>query len=909
MDKGTWHSKSVEETIRLLKTSGERGLGEEEAKRRFKEYGPNELKEEKGIGPLGIFISQFKSILVIILILSSIVSGYIDVFIEHEAPMEMYLILAIVLMMALLGFYQEYRAEKAVKALKAMVVPEATVVRDGKLRIIPSRNLVPGDLIISNPGSRVPADSRLIEELRMKTDEAPLTGESIPVTKSLEALPEETPIAEKKNMLFMGTHVVRGKGKAIVTSTGMNTEFGKIAKMVQEVEEETPPLKRKIEILGRELLLASTIGVALASLFGIILGRPLIEMLMVGVSLAVSCIPEALPAVLTITLALGARKLADKNAIARKLASVETLGGVTVICSDKTGTLTKNEMTVREIYANNQIFRVTGSGYAPKGEFLRGDNSSDARDEHLNLLLKIGCLCNNAKLEDSEKGWTMIGDPTEGALVTVAAKAGVWQENLQANYPRIDELMFESERKQMTTIHKVNGEKVAYVKGAPEVILKESTHISVNGIVRELTKKKREQILGVVQAMASRALRVLAMAYRKLPETLKEYSPEVVEKNLIFVGITGIIDPPRPEVLKAVKLCEKAGIKSVMITGDHKLTAMAIAKEIGMVHNEESSALTGLDLDRMNDEDLDNVVNDVVVYARVSPQHKLRVAQSLKRLGHVVAMTGDGVNDAPAIKTADIGIAMGIKGTDVTKEASDMILADDNFATIVKAVEMGRQIYHNIRKYLRLMVAANFDEIFEITACAILGWPLALIPIHILWINLMTDGLPAIALSFDPVERDVMELPPRDPKERILSGMTLFVIVAALMDWSSDFLPFSWIYLTTGDVARARTVVFTAICIFEYFLTYNCRSETHSIWRLGWRGLTENRGLLYSIIISFGFQLVIIYVPFFNVIFKTVPLSPYDWLLVLVGSASGLLVLPEIFMRPAKYYKQKNKEG
>jgi len=907
MDQGAWHSKTVEETIGLLKTSGERGLSEDEAKRRFKEYGPNELKEEKGVSPLGIFISQFKSILVIVLILSAVVSGYIDVSIEHEAPMDMYLILAIVLLMTLLGSYQEYRAEKAVKALKAMVVPEAAVMRGGNVETILSRNLVPGDLIILDPGSRIPADSRIIEEIHMKTDEAPLTGESTPVSKFLGALPEEAPLAERKNMLFMGTHVVRGKGKAIVTSTGMKTEFGKIATMVQEVEEEQAPLKRKLEILGRELLLASVIGTVLASSFGIIFGRPVVEMFMIGVSLAVSCIPEALPAVLTITLALGARKLAQNNAVARKLASVETLGGVTVICSDKTGTLTKNEMTVRGIYANNRMFDVTGSGYEPKGKFSCVNNPSDSVDEHLNLLLTIGCLCNNAKLESSEKGWRIIGDPTEGALLTVAAKAGIWQEALQAKFPRIDELVFESERKQMTTIHRVNGEIVAYVKGAPEVMLEESTHIYVNGSVRVLTKRKKEQILSTVQTMASGALRVLAMAYRRLPETIKEYSPEIVERNLIFVGIAGMIDPPRPEVSEAVKTCEKAGIRSVMITGDHQLTAMAIAKEIGMVHSEESKVLTGLDLDKMSDEDLDKVVNDVVVYARVSPQHKLRIAQSLKRLGHVVAMTGDGVNDAPAIKTADIGIAMGIKGTDVTKEASDMILADDNFATIVRSVEMGRQIYHNIRKYIRLMVSANFDEIFEITACAILGWPMILIPIHILWVNLMTDGLPAVALSFDPAERDTMELPPRDPKERILSGMTLFVVVAAIIDWSSNFLGFSWIYLTTGDVARARTISFTVICLFEYFLTYNCRSETHSIWRLGWRGLTENRGLFYSVIVSIGFQLAIIYIPFFNVIFRTVPLSLYDWLFVLVGSASGLLVLPEIFMRPARYYAQKNK--
>ena len=766
MENKDWHAKNIETVLESL-SSNRSGISGEEAKERLERYGPNELREEKKVTPLEIFLSQFKSILVIILIVSAVFSAYIAIR-EGEAMTDTYVILFIVVMNAILGFVQEYRAEQAVEALKKMVSPHVLVLRDGKEQSIDSKDLVPGDIALLEAGSRVPADSRLIEAANLQVDEAALTGESTPVTKRLDALGKDVGIGDRKNMVFMGTVVTGGRAVAVVTETGMSTEFGKIAGMVQAVEVEEPPLKQKMEKMGRQLGAISVILTIWVFIIGAFVHNLGLEtMFMTAISLAVSAIPEGLPAVLTITLALGVSRMAKQKAIVRKLASVETLGSTTVICSDKTGTLTRNEMTAKQITYGDSVIDISGSGYAPTGEFtMYGEPVTPRENGDVDLLLRIGFLNNDAHLLESEGNWVVFGDPTEGALTVVGAKAGMGEE-LKRDYPRVGEFPFDSTRKMMTTIHDgPDGVRIAYVKGAPEVILRRSVSIIEKGEVRPLSEADHEHALFTMQAMASDALRVLAMSYKEMADNIDDYEMEAVESGLTYVGLVGMIDPAREEVPLAINTCKQAGIRTVMVTGDHRLTAVAIAKEIGMLEEETpGSVMIGEELEEIDDDRLDEVIEDISVFARVSPEHKMRIAMSLKRNGHIVAMTGDGVNDAPALKAADIGIAMGIKGTDVTKEASDMVLEDDNFATIVRAVQGGRHIYDNVTKYLRLMLAANFDEFIEITVCTLLGLPLPFLPIHVLWVNLVTDGLPAVALSIDPPDPDLMKYPPRNPGE------------------------------------------------------------------------------------------------------------------------------------------------
>jgi len=894
MEKGTWHAVDIEQVMESLGT-GPKGLSSEEALRRLEEYGPNELREEKKVTPLEIFVGQFKSILVIILILSAVVSSYISTR-KGEPYTDTYVILAIVVMNAVLGFVQEYRAEKAVEALKRMVAPHVVAFRDGREESIDSKSLVPGDVVLLEAGSRVPADGRLLEAVNMRVDEAALTGESTPVTKRRGVMAEKTGVSDRINMVFMGTILTGGRAVEVVTTTGMRTEFGKIAGMVQALKEEEPPLKRKMERMGRQLGIISVVLCVWVFLIGVLVHQLDLEtMFMTAVSLAVSAIPEGLPAVLTITLALGVSRMARQKSIVRKLASVETLGSTTVICSDKTGTLTRNEMTVSRVASRGRAISVTGAGYAPEGEFILEKASIDpTADSDLELLLRIGALCNDAHLHENEGGWGIYGDPTEGALVVAAAKGGLGLEDLKKIYPRIGEIPFESARKRMTTVHTTpEGGKVAYVKGAPEIILSRSVGIYEDGAVRPLTDSDRERLFSAMKGMAGDALRVLAMGYKELPPTLEEFQPEDVELGLTFVGLVGMIDPPRKEVPKAIEVSKHAGIRSVMVTGDHRLTAVAIALDIGMLEEETpQSVLTGDDLTGMSDEDLDYVIDEVRVFARVSPEHKMRIAQSLKRKGHIVAMTGDGVNDAPALKAADIGVAMGIKGTDVTKEASDMVLEDDNFATIVRAVEGGRHIYDNITKYLRLMLAANFDEFLEITVCTLLGLPLPFLPIHVLWINLVTDGIPAVALSIDPKDPDLMRYPPRNPNEGLLTRYWRFIIFAAIVDFISDFVPFLWVYGVTLDPVQARTVSFTSIVFFEFLLAYQSRSETHHIFALGWRGLTANKMLFVSVVFSLVLQFAIVYLPPLQNLFHVAPLTPFQLSLCFIGSLTAFLILP-----------------
>ncbi len=893
LENKAWHAEDIESVLKILGTN-RRGIEEKDAKERLEHYGPNELKEERKTTPLELFIGQFKSVLVIILILSAIVSYYIS-FRKGEPFTDTYVILFIVVMNAILGFVQEYRAEQAVEALKRMVSPQVLVLRDGREQSINSKELVPGDIILLEAGNRIPADARLVEVANLQIDEAALTGESTPVTKRLGVLSADISIGDRRNVVFMGTIVTGGRSVAVVTETGMRTEFGKIAGMVQAIDVEEPPLKQRMEKMGRQLGAISVILCIWVFLIGVFVHQfDLDTMFMTSISLAVSAIPEGLPAVLTITLALGVSRMAKQKAIIRKLASVETLGSTTVICSDKTGTLTRNEMTVKRITSGNRVIDITGVGYSPTGDFVVGDKTlKPLADKDLDLLLRIGYLNNDSHLQQNSDSWVVFGDPTEGALTVLGAKAGLG-EDLKERYPRVGEFTFESTRKMMSTIHSTpDGGKVAYVKGAPEIILERCNNIYENGDERPLTDVDREQILTTTREMAADALRVLAMSFRELPSGHEDLEMDEVESSLTFVGLVGMIDPPRNEVPHAIQTCKKAGIKTVMVTGDHRLTAVAIAKQIGMLEDTSlTSVMTGTELEEMDDDDLDKVIEDIKVFARVSPEHKMRIAQSLKRNGHIVAMTGDGVNDAPALKAADIGVAMGIKGTDVTKEASDMVLEDDNFATIVRAVQGGRHIYDNVTKYLRLMLAANFDEFIEITIVTLLGLPLPFLPIHILWINLVTDGLPALALSIDPADPDLMKYPPRDPKEGLLKRFWRFIIFAALVDFVSDFVPFLWTYATTGSEVQARTVAFTSIVFFEFFLAYQCRSETHHIFALGWKGWTENKMLFVSIIISLAMQLAILYIPALNTMFKVAPLTPFQLGICVIGSLTAFLILP-----------------
>ncbi len=908
----TWHSMKTEEVMSALKADP-RGLSREEAERRLREFGFNELKERKRVTALQIFLGQFKDIFVIMLLIAVAISIMIAWYKTSTAPsgegaineyVDAITIGAIVVLNAVVGFVQEYRSEKAMEAMKKLTAPKARVLREGKEVIIPAREVVPGDILLLEAGDRIPADGRLIETVDLKTDEAVLTGESTPVEKETGVIDEKTPIADRKNSVFMATHVIYGRGKAVITSTGMNTEFGKIAEMVQAVEEEETPLKQKLGRFAKKLgiiiviVCAIIFALELYEIFvikgyrGTAVVENIMDTFMTAVALAVSAVPEGLPAVVTVSLALGARELAKRNAIIRRLSSAETLGATTVICSDKTGTLTKGEMTVRKIYVNGKIIDVTGSGYEPKGEFLREGNRIDPKEDNgLNLLLRAGTLCTNASYD----GKTVIGDTTEGALIVAAAKAGMTKEELEKTYPRVHEVPFTSERKRMTTVHKTpEGKLFAYVKGALEIVLERCSYILKNDEIKKLSAKEEKAILEMNEKMASEALRVLGVAYKELSDnTTEKFDDKSLESDLVFVGLMGMIDPPREEAKEANQKCQQAGIKTVMITGDHKLTAVAIAKELGMLRSDR--VLTGAELDEMSDEEFEKIVEDVSVYARVSPEHKIRIVKALKKKGHIVAMTGDGVNDAPALKQADIGVAMGISGTDVTREAADMVLADDNFATIVNAVEGGRSIYDNIRKFSFFLLRCNFDELAIIGTFALMGLELPLTAGMILWINLVTDGGPALALTMDPPEKDVMERPPRNPNEGILHGRIASIITTFTLQFLLTGGLFYWQYymlpgpLTETKLAQARTMAFIRATLQELFVVWNCRSERRNAFRVGF---LSNKFLLVAVIVS---AFLTILVPFIG-LFGTVVLDdPMEWAIAIIASLSGLLILPEIF--------------
>ncbi len=894
-----WHSLKTDEVLDTLRAAPS-GLSREDVESRLREFGYNELQERKRVTPLQIFFRQFKDIFVIMLLIATAIEFLIAEYVDAGT------IGAIVVLNAVIGFVQEYRSEKAMEAMKKLTAPNARVLRDGVETMVPAREVVPGDIAILEAGDRVPADGRLLEVVDFKTDEAILTGESTAVTKDTSVLDEKAPVADRKNAVFMATHVTYGRGKAVITSTGMNTEFGKIAELVQTMEEEKTPLKLKLESFAKKLgILVVAVCVVIFALelyeifvIGVTLSTSAIENIIkafeIAVALAVSAVPEGLPAVVTISLTLGSLQLARRNSIMRKLASTETLGATTVICSDKTGTLTKGEMTVRKIYVDDKTVDVTGVGYEPKGEFLEDGASVNLKENgDLTLLLRASMLCSNAHYD----GKNVIGDTTEGALIVAATKAGISKKDLEGAYPRVDEVPFTSERKRMTTIHKTpEGNLVAYIKGAPEIILERSTRIIRDGQARKLSAKERKVILEMNEKMASDALRMLGIAYKELPnDALEKVEEESVESGLVFLGLAGMIDPPREEAREANEKCQHAGIKTVMITGDHKLTAVAIAKELGMLHSD--MVLTGAELDDLSDEDFEKIVEGVSVYARVSPEHKLRIVRALKKKGQVVAMTGDGVNDAPALKQADIGVAMGITGTDVTREAADMVLADDNFATIVTAVEGGRGIYDNIRKFSFFLLRCNFDELALIGLFALMGLELPLLPGMILWLNLVTDGGPALALTMDPPEKDIMERPPRNPKEGILYGRIASIIATFTMQLVLTGGLFYWQYYILGTpLEYARTMAFMRATLQEVLVVWNCRSERHNAFKVGF---FSNKFLLIAAIASAGLTLLLPYIVLPGTtmgLFETVPIvDPLDWAIIVAASLSGLLILPEIF--------------
>jgi len=883
----------IEETLQTLNTK-ETGLSQEEAQKRLQEFGPNELKKEKGISPIKLLLEQFTDILIIILLIATGLSIYLGELTDAIV------IIAIVLACAILGFTEEYRSEKALEALKKMTAPSAMVLRGGKEVKVQASEIVPGDIILLYTGDKVSADARIIEAINLKTDEAPLTGESTPVNKNADPLPEHTTLPERRNTVFTGTVVVYGRGKAVVTSTGMNTEFGKIAKMVQVTEEVETPLEKRMGSVGKWIGILSIAVCLTVAVIGMIEGRAILDMILWGVSLAVAAVPEALPAIVTGALAVGMYRMAKVNTIVRRLPAVETLGCTSVICADKTGTMTKGEMTVQRIYVNNQAIKVSGVGYEPKGEFLFEDKKINPADEELRTLLKIATLCNDAKLEketETER-WIVKGDPTEGALVVAAAKAGLWKEELEKEEPRIGEIPFSSETKRMTTVHIASGKnKMAYMKGAPEIVLEKCTKLFVNGKVRKLTEEDRTKILEVNEAMAIQALRNLGFAFKELPESLTVFD-EKLEKDLIFIGIMGMIDPPREEVKDAICLCNNAGIDVVMVTGDHKLTGVAVAKELNLLGESdvEGKVLTGGEMDEISDEQLTTIVENVVIYARVSPEHKMRIVKAWKAKGHIVAMTGDGVNDAPALKLSDIGVAMGITGTEVTKEASDMVLTDDNFASIVKAVKEGREIYDNIKKYLTYLLRCNIMEIL-VMFIVMIGVPylagatyesgsvVALTAIQLLWVNLTTDGLPAIALGIDPGDPDLMERKPRNPNESVFTHdvkiyLTAVPILMTLLLLAGYLMHQPW--KGTYELLEARTQLLTAMILMELANAISARSLKYTVFKVG---VFKNKFLWIAILSSLALQLMVLYTPILQGLFDVHAPEPIDWAIAILFTA------------------------
>lgn len=879
------------------------GLNDEEIKQRTEIFGANTLKEKKKKTALQKILDQFKNFMVIVLIIASAVSGALGEWVDALV------IIAIVIINAILGVIQEGKAEKAIEALQKMSAPNAKVIRNGKLVIIPAGEIVPGDVCILEAGDIVPADIRLIESTSLKAEEASLTGESVPVEKKHGAMiTNDVSLGDRMNMCFMSTAITYGHGKGIVVATGAYSEIGSIADRLQDIKEESTPLQKNLNAMGKWLGIICLIVCVIVFVHGVIMGGEIIEVFLTAVSLAVAAIPEGLPAVVTIVLALGMKRMADKNAIMKQLLAVETLGSVDVICSDKTGTLTQNEMTVTRVWCDNEVYQLTGHGYDPSGEIRNSKGETIGEIDTgspLYKLFHIAVLCNDAKLVKGEGDmYSIIGDPTEGAMVVGSEKAGISSEIQSAVHPRKNDLPFDSERKMMTTFHEgiqEEGVLTSYTKGGPDVMLLNcDTIMTAKGIV-PLTDELRQKITGTNKELASTALRVLAFA-------LKEHSSEIsfeAEKSMTFVGLMGMIDPERPEAKDAIALCTEAGIRAVMITGDYKETAVAIAKNLGLM-KEGFNVMTGPELDMVTDDDLRAVVENTAVYARVSPDHKVRIVTALRQNGHIAAMTGDGVNDAMALKRADIGVAMGITGTEVAKDTANMILTDDNFATIVSAVREGRVIYSNIRKFVGFLLSCNVGEILVIFITSIVLGPkfAPLLPIQLLWLNLVTDSFPALALGREQGEEDIMKEKPRKSTDSIINRQMIFsIIVQSVAIFAAVFGVFQVARSIYPDIetiagsgifepsAHARTFAFVTLICAELLRAFSCRSEQASVFSLGFFG---NKFLSYAVLLSFALVMLVIYIPFLQPVFSTNPLNGFDWIII-AGFATIPFVAGEIY--------------
>ena len=934
---GPWHAITAEEVLERLATFSEMGLTQEDAARRLDQYGPNQLQEVPPTTFFDMLWDQLNNFVVILLIVAAVISAVLGDYIEAAA------IISIVILNAALGVVQERRAEQALAALRKLAAPEAHVIRSGSRCSIPSRELVPGDLVLLEAGNFVPADVRLLEAVNLRVDEAALTGESVPVKKDAAVhLEVDIPLGDRRNTAFMGTLVSYGRGKGVVVSTGMHTQIGIIAEMLQAVEHEPTPLQRRLDSLGRVLGWAALAICAIVFLVGWLQGGNPLDMFMIAVGLAIAAVPEGLPAVVTISLALGMREMIKRHALIRRLSSVETLGSATIICSDKTGTLTQNEMTVTRLWVDGRFIEVTGGGYIPEGDF-RSNGSPISLPEFPALLtaLEIAVLNNDAELEvkqsgeEGKKAYRMVGDPTEGALVVAAAKAGLWQSALNRELPRVQEIPFDSERKRMLTIHarqesqpavptslsseNGHGRYLVTLKGAPDLVLGQCTHyLGSEDQAETLHEVDRARILAANDAMTQEALRVLALAFRSIPEVPDEITPQALEEGMVFAGLIGMIDPPRPEVPPALDIARQAGIRTVMITGDYPNTARAIAASIGLLETGHN-VITGPELNQIDDEVLRRQVGQTDVFARVSPEHKLRIVSALRANNEVVAMTGDGVNDAPAIKRADIGIAMGITGTDVAKESADMVLTDDNYASIVSAVEQGRIIYANIRKFVFFLLSSNVAEIMIIFLATLAGLPTPLTVIQLLWLNLLTDGAPALALAKEAGDPDTMQRPPRPPAEPIINrSMRLGIFIQTITQTGATLTAFAvgliWhltaenllpagvnpiAYLIRFDwrgvnVADAETMAFVTLSLCELFRAYTVRSERTSLFRLG---VFSNRVMQYAVGLSIGLLLLVMYVPFLQPVFNTVPLDAREWAVVL-----SLALIPAISEEITKAY-------
>lgn len=863
-----WHVLSVHQVLEHLR-SAPGGLTAPQAAERLQEYGPNELPAAKTVSPWALLLEQFKNVLIIILLIGAALSAVLG----HEV--EAIAIAVIVLFAVILGFIQEYRAERALEALREMAAPTATALRDGDEVEVPARELVPGDVILIQTGDRIPADVRLSEVHNLQIEEAALTGESVPVEKNTAPLDQGAhAVGDRKNMAFSGTAATYGRGRGIVVETGKHTEFGKIAQMLQTVETTKTPLQQNLDRVGTVLARVAFVVVGLIVALGLFRGQPLLEMFIFGIALAVAVVPEALPAVVTISLAIGVQRMVKRHALVRRLPAVETLGSTTIICSDKTGTLTKDEMTVRKIYVAGQMVEVSGAGYEPQGSFSF-NGAEQKPTAALETVLQAAALASDAHIvhNETEKRWHVRGDPTEGAMVVAAAKAGLHKSALDEQFPRVDEIPFTAETKRMTTLHTTPQGTVAYSKGAPEVLLEAcARELTAEGEIA-LAGSQRQEILETARDMAGQALRVLAVASKENTALAN------AERDMTFLGLVGMFDPPRPEVKDAIATCEQAGIRAVMITGDHPLTARAVARELGLLKT--GRVVTGAELDAMDESQLEREVETIEAYARVSPAHKLRIVTALQKLRHIVAMTGDGVNDAPALKKADIGIAMGITGTDVTKEAAAMMLTDDNFASIVAAVEEGRGIFDNIKKYLMYLLSSNIGEIGLMVGATLAGLPLPLSAVQILYVNLATDGLPALALSVDPPEKDLMRRPPRDPRTGIFTRLIVILMVVGGL-WSTfiNLGLFAWALNTGKSQAEAMTMTFVSLVLIQFFKAYNFRSDRHSVLNRPFANKWLNRAILWELVLL----VLIVYVPFLQTPFGTYALPLEDWLIIIALS-------------------------